>query len=191
MVPATALKGLIYPYHLDDPVRRVGGFMSINAELTFPHKHSLRLWSTRRSVLSQSEYDKYQVLDVLALPDRFLVAMVDPAGVVFAAEINIFTGTQLADLFDRDWQQTEMTPLDAKWTAKWAYDDKTKQLTIETTETAAEFTAHRVFAQEGEKWDFKVVRRWTDHRPRPDRRPLNSRAHSHWLASCVAVPEGA
>jgi len=169
VVLASALKDLLPPSIVDRANSAPTGFFSINVELRFASGQSLRLWSDHRAIHRErpTEYGEYQVLDVVVMPNRILLAMATVGSQIYLHEISVYGRTQSYGLPGLDWNllAAAIPAPPGRLSAKWSYDERQKLVQIEVVDFLQETKQHTFFEQKGDAWEFVRVKQWQETVP--------------------------
>jgi hypothetical protein len=163
IVPASALKDLIPPRVLV----RMLGYTSLNLMLHSPSNPPLRLWSVRYAIYRQSECDEIQVLDLLVKPDMIVVALAGPGSSIGLVKIGFGTGEGFVDLPAADWSllAAAIPATPGRLSAKIAFDENAKRVTVEVTDFLQDTKQHTSFTQANREWRFVRVKQWEEKVP--------------------------
>ena len=173
MIPVTAFMDLLSPDTVKRPVNPMIGLSTLDAEIRFASGPALRLWSHKMPIYFDGDYDQYAILDLVVLPDRVIFVQVSPGSLIGIWEVAFEGPPRGAGLGGWSLLGAAVPAKPGRLGAKIAYDDQSKAIKVEVTDTIEGTCCHTSFAQKPGQWDFENVKRWEEQQvsPKPATRP--------------------
>jgi hypothetical protein len=163
LVLVTRFKGLLSE-HLRG---QTAAFCSISVELRSGGQPPLRLWSQLCRLERETEYNEFEVLDLLLLPDRVVVALAGQGSSIDIVEIAFGGPNRLNYLRGADWSSipVSLPTRPGRLRTKLEYNEKEKRIEFQVTDSLEELKQHTLFYQKGNEWEFVPVKRWEEKVP--------------------------
>jgi hypothetical protein len=164
LVAATALAGIYAPPH----GHQFSGMFSLAVELHSPPAPPLCLWSQLRVCEREAEYDEYEVLDLLVLPERLVLATGEAGSSIRLTEIRIASSTRGASLTGLPpWSLlgASIPNRPGRLGATLRFNDKQSRIEVEVTDHLQHTKQHTSFEQKPDAWEFVSVKQWQEDVP--------------------------
>lgn len=165
IVKATALQDVLTP----EVVRRTAGYTTVDVLLQPSDQPPLRVWGQRFPLYEPTDYDEFAILDSLLSNDQLILVISRPGSSISIVTISV--GLQSPDRSFTfpgvDWSllAAAIPAEPGRLGAKLSFNEKTKRLQVEVTDTLQETRQHTLFEQNGEIWQFTRVKRWEEKIP--------------------------
>lgn len=170
MLPTPAMKDLMSA----DKLRQLSGFFSLAVEVRSTET-PLRLWSQLKGMERDSQYNEFQVLDLLVLPNRLIMTLSGSGSSISVIEIFRLSGpSRFTSLQGHDWSLIAVAgPFrPGRLGAKLSYNEEQKRIDVEVTDFLDQTKQHTLFEQKGDEWEFVRVKRWEEKIPATQPAPV-------------------
>jgi hypothetical protein len=170
VVPPAGLKDMLSLSAPGGGTFYTAGFCSVDVELRSASNPTLRLWSRPYELTSPAAYEKFEVLDLVVLPNQVVLALSVAASsnpvaasspTIGIAQIGLLTPSRYAEIWQPFATQAVPNP-PPRLGAKLMYDEKRQIFEIDATLTVAGVSDHFPLEQKGTDWEFVQVKN-----PRP------------------------
>ncbi len=161
MIPADELEMLGPPPapDLEAGGGRLIGYFAFDAILA-SDSGELLVWSRVQPVVYVGQWDSYEVLDVLALPDgRMVVALVGGFSLIEVVEMSLVGPSRRAVLPSHEWSQlaAALPHKPGRLTAELSYDDQRGTVRLIVVDRAGTPAASTQFDQTRDLWEFSSI----------------------------------
>lgn len=163
LIPRSTLIGLLSA----DTTRLVAGASCIKIIIRSPADEFHQLWSEMYILERKEEYDEFQVLDILLLPDRLVMTLVMPSSMIAMIEVGFHDSDRFILLPPADWSLlgASIPAPSGRLGAKLNHNDEKKQVEVQVTDFLQDTKQYTIFAQKGGEWAFERVKQWQETVP--------------------------
>ncbi len=160
MVPAEALKiSAVQPADDEAGGIRTTGYFTLGADLV-TESGTLRIWSRVQPVEYDGQWESYEVLDVLELPEgRLIVVIVGGFSAVEVIDIPVIRPPRRTVLQGHDWSQVAAAALlkPGRVSAKLNYDEGPGIVGLVVTDHIGSPAVSTRFEQKQDEWEFSRI----------------------------------